>query len=148
MPAKPRVDNGPPPLISIVPRSQAMPPQSRPSVITPTNLLRQPVNFMHASPFYDPAKLFCSPGSHRREVTETGGIDPFVEEHFRRSLGKDYKRVSPTSMPVAGSVDEHFAKALGETWNKLKETEDSVPPSPPRSKSPPRHLQSIASPGN
>ena len=70
-------------------------------------------------------------------------IDPFVEEHFRRSLGKDYKCVSPTSMSAAGSVDDHFAKALGDNWQKLKKPE--VPTS--QSSNPP-HLQSIVSPAN
>ena len=91
---------------------------------------------------YGPAEMFCYPGPHRREIVESGIIDPFVEEHFRRSLGEDYKCVSPTSMSTAGSVDDHFAKALGDTWQKLKKSEVST-----QSSNPPQ-LPSIISPAN
>lgn len=46
-----------------------------------------------------------------------------IEEHFRRSLGKNYKEPEPTatnSVSITGSVDDHFAKALGETWLQIK----------------------------
>lgn len=49
--------------------------------------------------------------------------DPVIEEHFRRSLGKNYKEPEPTStnsVSITGSVDDHFAKALGETWLQIK----------------------------
>lgn len=147
--AKSRIDSGPPPLISIVPKSEDngymhshLPPHSRPSVITSTNIMRRPVGFMGPSHLYGPAEMFCYPGPHRREIVESGIIDPFVEEHFRRSLGEDYKCVSPTSMSTAGSVDDHFAKALGDTWQKLKKSEVST-----QSSNPPQ-LQSIISPAN
>lgn len=97
---------------------------------------------MAPSHLYGPAEMFCYPGPHRREIVESGIIDPFVEEHFRRSLGEDYKCVSPTSMSTEGSVDDHFAKALGDTWQKLKKPEVST-----QSSNPPQ-LQSIVSPAN
>ena len=49
--------------------------------------------------------------------------DPVIEEHFRRSLGKNYKEPEPVatnSLSITGSVDDHFAKALGETWLQIK----------------------------
>lgn len=49
--------------------------------------------------------------------------DPVIEEHFRRSLGKNYKEPEPTAtntVSITGSVDDHFAKALGETWLQIK----------------------------
>ena len=48
--------------------------------------------------------------------------DPVIEEHFRRSLGKNYKEPEPVPRPVSitDSVDDHFAKALGETWLQIK----------------------------
>ncbi|XP_068703620.1 transcription cofactor vestigial-like protein 4 [Montipora capricornis] len=145
---KSRVDSGPPPLISIVPKSgetgylhSHIPVHTRPSVITSTNI-RRPVGFMPPPHLYSPSDMFCYPGPHRREIVESGMIDPFVEEHFRRSLGEDYKCVSPTSMSVAGSVDDHFAKALGDTWQKLKKSDVSNQPSNTT------QLQSIVSPAN
>ena len=146
---KSKIDSGPPPLMSIIPKSEDngyvhshLPPHSRPSVITSTNIIRRPVGFMAPAHLYGPAEMFCYPGPHRREIVEAGIIDPFVEEHFRRSLGEDYKCVSPTSMSTAGSVDDHFAKALGDTWQKLKKSEVST-----QSSNPPQ-LPSIISPAN
>ena len=146
---KSRIDSGPPPLISIVPKSEEssylhshLPVQTRPSVITPTNIMRRPVSFMATPHLYGPSDMFSYPGPHRREIVESGMIDPFVEEHFRRSLGKDYKCVSPTSMSAAGSVDDHFAKALGDTWQKLKKSDVSNKPSNAT------QLHSIVSPAN
>uniref|UniRef100_A0A672K1E6 Vestigial-like family member 4b n=1 Tax=Sinocyclocheilus grahami TaxID=75366 RepID=A0A672K1E6_SINGR len=48
--------------------------------------------------------------------------DPVIEEHFRRSLGKNYKEPEPVtnSVSITGSVDDHFTKALGETWLQIK----------------------------
>lgn len=40
------------------------------------------------------------------------------EEHFRRSLGKDYKETS-NKIDISGSVDEHFKKALGPRYEQL-----------------------------
>lgn len=78
-----------------------------------------------------------------RTVTDCGGVcDPMIDEHFRRSLGKDYlssaeegdtsdsfEKTDTSSL----SVDDHFAKALGITedhWRKLQnETEGNKPDS-------------------
>lgn len=73
--------------------------------------------------------------------------DPIIDEHFRRSLGSDYKSLytkdsatkeySPVKAPASVmelmdssglSVDEHFAKALGETWAKLNNRDSKIPP--------------------
>lgn len=45
-----------------------------------------------------------------------------IEEHFRRSLGKNYKEAEPVSnsVSITGSVDDHFAKALGDAWLQIK----------------------------
>ncbi|XP_046665833.1 uncharacterized protein LOC124357817 isoform X1 [Homalodisca vitripennis] len=74
-------------------------------------------------------------------VEEEGVCDPVIDEHFRRSLGKDYmsvfadngrikkpatdNTVTVDSPDTASSlsVDDHFAKALGETWLKLQKGE-------------------------
>ncbi|KAK3927909.1 Transcription cofactor vestigial-like protein 4, partial [Frankliniella fusca] len=75
-----------------------------------------------------------------------GMCDPVIDEHFRRSLGKDYltlfAKKTVSSKPngyeeeenngpsITGlSVDDHFAKALGDTWLKLQK--DSSPSSLP-----------------
>lgn len=81
--------------------------------------------------------------SRKREVTiveESGAVD-LMEEHFRKSLGEDYKKVfkesekkqEPEKMEVdpvkafkddldmsGYTVEDHFAKALGDTWVKLQ----------------------------
>lgn len=48
--------------------------------------------------------------------------DPVIEEHFRRSLGKNYQEAEPVSnsVSITGSVDDHFAKALGDAWFQIK----------------------------
>ncbi|XP_017770048.1 PREDICTED: transcription cofactor vestigial-like protein 4 [Nicrophorus vespilloides] len=97
---------------------------------------------------YRPA--ISSNGPNARDELPSGisMCDPIIDEHFRRSLGKDYNTVFsnnnvpkelPTvlsaSAPVAQqkviemmdnaslSVDDHFAKALGDTWHKLNKKE-------------------------
>lgn len=75
--------------------------------------------------------------------------DPIIDEHFRRSLGKDYvtvfcnNNVSKEAVPIKPapkvnstvielmdgtglSVDDHFAKALGDTWLKLNKKESDI----------------------
>lgn len=93
---------------------------------------------------------------HRREVL-SGMCDPVIDEHFRRSLGKDYPEFlfSNHSTSVSITVDDHFAKALGDTWLRLQQTKTtsvengtdstkkathSPPPSPVRS-----HSQGVVS---
>ncbi|XP_071816809.1 uncharacterized protein [Apostichopus japonicus] len=84
-----------------------------------------------------------------------------IEEHFRRSLGQNYREekplgVSPSRSPVevmpltppasaslpatsppvsiSGSVDDHFAKALGDKWSRIKtEMEPGAPTANPAS---------------
>ncbi|RLV94684.1 hypothetical protein DV515_00013030 [Chloebia gouldiae] len=65
-------------------------------------------------------------------VPTTAACDPVVEEHFRRSLGKNYKEPEPVanSVSITGSVDDHFAKALGDTWLQIKAAKDGVGSSP------------------
>lgn len=82
-----------------------------------------------------------TPRSRKREVTiveESGAVD-LMEEHFRKSLGADYKKVfegeekaseqmevDPVKafkedLDMSGyTVEDHFAKALGDTWVKLQ----------------------------
>lgn len=75
--------------------------------------------------------------------------DPIIDEHFRRSLGKDYVKIfsnnnAPPKDPIIKtppkindkvmelmdstglSVDDHFAKALGDTWLKLNNKKDDI----------------------
>ncbi|XP_076335569.1 uncharacterized protein LOC143238864 isoform X2 [Tachypleus tridentatus] len=62
---------------------------------------------------------------YRREVV-SGMCDPVIDEHFRRSLGKDYPEflssATPTTPSVSITVDDHFAKALGDIWLRLQQT--------------------------
>lgn len=57
--------------------------------------------------------------------------DPVIEEHFRRSLGKNYKEAESlsNSVSITGSVDDHFAKALGDAWFQIKAKGGGHPPS-------------------
>ena len=63
--------------------------------------------------------LSCSP--HNVILANTV-CDPVIEEHFRRSLGKNYKEAESVSnsVSITGSVDDHFAKALGDAWLQIK----------------------------
>ncbi|TNM86889.1 hypothetical protein fugu_007119 [Takifugu bimaculatus] len=92
--------------------------QNRPSVITCApasnrncNLSQCHMNGCSPSPPADPKKTNANTAS-----------DPVIEEHFRRSLGKNYKEAEPVSnsVSITGSVDDHFAKALGDAWLQLK----------------------------
>uniref|UniRef100_UPI00398EF7AF transcription cofactor vestigial-like protein 4 n=1 Tax=Pristiophorus japonicus TaxID=55135 RepID=UPI00398EF7AF len=64
--------------------------------------------------------LTYSPDTEACEQIEA--CDSVVEEHFRRSLGKDYRAPEPaaTSVSTTGSVDDHFAKALGAKWLQIR----------------------------
>lgn len=92
--------------------------------------------------------------------------DPIIDEHFRRSLGKDYlmlfsnnnknteavvvktpEKINNTTvkelidMDNAGlSVDDHFAKALGDTWYKLNQKDSDI-----KTNNPPTEKQSVVS---
>ncbi|XP_021047333.1 transcription cofactor vestigial-like protein 4 isoform X3 [Mus pahari] len=105
--------------------------QNRPSVITCASAGARNCNLSHC-PI---AHSGCSaPGSasYRRPPSATATCDPVVEEHFRRSLGKNYKEPepAPNSVSITGSVDDHFAKALGDTWLQIKAAKDSASSSP------------------
>lgn len=64
----------------------------------------------------------CSPPPPSVVTVANTASDPVIEEHFRRSLGKNYKEAEPVSnsVSITGSVDDHFAKALGDAWLQLK----------------------------
>ncbi|KAM4563706.1 transcription cofactor vestigial-like protein 4 [Odontesthes bonariensis] len=63
-----------------------------------------------------------SPPTDQREANANAVCDPVIEEHFRRSLGKNYKEAEAVSdsVSITGSVDDHFAKALGDAWLQIK----------------------------
>lgn len=88
-----------------------------------------------------PSVIICAPASNRncnlshchmngslsqqcdqKKTNAQTVCDPVIEEHFRRSLGKNYKDTEPesNSVSITGSVDDHFAKALGDTWLQIK----------------------------
>lgn len=70
--------------------------------------------------------LSPSSGKHNINNRDTTAMTYFLplpsendpEEHFRRSLGKDYKEAS-NKIDISGSVDEHFKKALGPRYEQL-----------------------------
>ncbi|RWS02421.1 uncharacterized protein B4U79_08207 [Dinothrombium tinctorium] len=75
----------------------------------------------------------CNAEVGQRKQILTGACDPDIDEHFRRSLGKDYSEIfmnnnnNANNTPSASmSVDDHFAKALGDTWRKLQEKDKEV----------------------
>ncbi|MBN3298330.1 VGLL4 protein, partial [Amia calva] len=61
-------------------------------------------------------------------VMSPPACDPVVEEHFRRSLGVNYRQADSGQHSVSVSVDDHFAKALGDKWLQIKA---SPPPASP-----------------
>ncbi|XP_067288118.1 transcription cofactor vestigial-like protein 4b isoform X2 [Pseudorasbora parva] len=95
--------------------------QNRPSVITCAPANNRNCNLTHCTVSHNG----CSPGlasSYRRPSNSNTACDPIIDEHFRRSLGKNYKEPEPVtnSVSITGSVDDHFAKALGEAWLQIK----------------------------
>ncbi|XP_073731861.1 transcription cofactor vestigial-like protein 4b isoform X1 [Misgurnus anguillicaudatus] len=95
--------------------------QNRPSVITCAPANNRNCNLSHCTVSHNG----CSPNlttNYRRPSNSNTACDPVIEEHFRRSLGKNYKEPEPVtnSVSITGSVDDHFAKALGETWLQIK----------------------------
>ncbi|KAF7668092.1 hypothetical protein LDENG_00033810 [Lucifuga dentata] len=92
--------------------------QNRPSVITCAPASNRNCNLSHCH------MNGCSPSppADPRKVNANTVCDPVIEEHFRRSLGKNYKEPEPVSnsVSITGSVDDHFAKALGEAWLQIK----------------------------
>lgn len=104
--------------------------QNRPSVITCASASTRNCNLSHCPIAH--SGCAAGPASYRRVPTSTTTCDPVVEEHFRRSLGKNYKEPepAPNSVSITGSVDDHFAKALGDTWLQLKAAKDGASSSP------------------
>ncbi|XP_055985604.1 transcription cofactor vestigial-like protein 4 isoform X3 [Sorex fumeus] len=117
-------------------RAPGLPPtagerqQNRPSVITCASASARNCNLSHCPIAH--SGCAAGPASYRRAPTSTTACDPVVEEHFRRSLGKNYKEPepAPNSVSITGSVDDHFAKALGDTWLQLKAAKDGASSSP------------------
>uniref|UniRef100_G3NWL9 Vestigial-like family member 4b n=1 Tax=Gasterosteus aculeatus TaxID=69293 RepID=G3NWL9_GASAC len=94
--------------------------QNRPSVITCAPANNRNCNQSHCPVSHNGCASLAN--NYRRSNTNTA-CDPVIEEHFRRSLGKNYKEPEPTatnSVSITGSVDDHFAKALGDTWHRIK----------------------------
>uniref|UniRef100_A0A3Q3GJN3 Vestigial-like family member 4b n=1 Tax=Labrus bergylta TaxID=56723 RepID=A0A3Q3GJN3_9LABR len=96
--------------------------QNRPSVITCAPANNRNCNLSHCPVSHNGCSSLAN--NYRRINSESNtACDPVIEEHFRRSLGKNYKQPEPTatnSVSITGSVDDHFAKALGETWLQIK----------------------------
>lgn len=92
--------------------------QNRPSVITCAPTSNRNCNLSHCH------MNGCSPGppADQRRTNANPECDPVIEEHFRRSLGKNYQEAEPAfnSVAITGSVDDHFAKALGDAWLQIK----------------------------
>lgn len=105
--------------------------QNRPSVITCASAGARNCNLSHC-PIAHSGCAALGPASYRRPSSATATCDPVVEEHFRRSLGKNYKEPepAPNSVSITGSVDDHFAKALGDTWLQIKAAKDGTSNSP------------------
>ncbi|GLD75046.1 transcription cofactor vestigial-like protein 4 isoform X1 [Lates japonicus] len=94
--------------------------QNRPSVITCAPANNRNCNLSHCPVSHNGCSSLTN--NYRRINTNTA-CDPVIEEHFRRSLGKNYKEPEPAatnSVSITGSVDDHFVKALGETWLQIK----------------------------
>ncbi|XP_008853120.1 transcription cofactor vestigial-like protein 4 isoform X3 [Nannospalax galili] len=105
--------------------------QNRPSVITCASAGARNCNLSHC-PIAHSGCATSGPANYRRPPSATATCDPVVEEHFRRSLGKNYKEPepAPNSVSITGSVDDHFTKALGDTWLQIKAAKDSASSSP------------------
>ncbi|KAL6119188.1 vgll4 [Pungitius sinensis] len=92
--------------------------QNRPSVITCAPASNRNCNLSHCH------MNGCSPGppTNLMKTNANTECDPVIEEHFRRSLGKNYKEAEAVSnlVSISGSVDDHFAKALGDAWLQIK----------------------------
>ncbi|XP_045547926.1 transcription cofactor vestigial-like protein 4 isoform X1 [Salmo salar] len=102
--------------------------QNRPSVITCAPTSNRNCDLSHNG---------CSNNLPNNYNSNSACVDPVIEEHFRRSLGRNYKQPEPVtnSVSITGSVDDHFTKALGETWLQIKAkgSSSSSPDSSPNS---------------
>lgn len=141
------------------PPAPATPPPGRGSPPSYSEAISKP-GYRLSVPLARPSVITCAPASptltrdsdkadkYPSDSTLEAGdgmCDPVIDEHFRRSLGKDYltlfaKKTSSSKsgndkeqsgsdgLSITGlSVDDHFAKALGDTWLKLQ-AESSAPP--------------------
>ncbi|XP_014326746.1 transcription cofactor vestigial-like protein 4 [Xiphophorus maculatus] len=92
--------------------------QNRPSVITCAPASNRNCNLSHCH------MNGCTPPppDNQRKTNAKTVCDPVIEEHFRRSLGENYKEAEAVSnsVSITGSVDDHFAKALGDTWLQIQ----------------------------
>lgn len=92
--------------------------QNRPSVITCAPANNRNCNLSHCH------MNGCTPtpADDQRKTNAKTACDPVIEEHFRRSLGENYKEAEAVSnsVSITGSVDDHFAKALGDTWLQIQ----------------------------
>ncbi|XP_033822033.1 transcription cofactor vestigial-like protein 4b isoform X2 [Periophthalmus magnuspinnatus] len=106
---------------NVVPHTVVERQQNRPSVITCAPANNRNCNLSHCPVSHNG----CSNLSNNfRRINTNTVCDPVIEEHFRRSLGKNYKEPEPATatntVSITGSVDDHFAKALGDTWLQIK----------------------------
>ncbi|XP_029456635.1 transcription cofactor vestigial-like protein 4 isoform X1 [Rhinatrema bivittatum] len=117
--------------VGITPLASVERQQNRPSVITCASASNRNCNLSHC-PVAHSGCVSAMPATYRRPSSSSTACDPVVEEHFRRSLGKNYKEPEPVtnSVSITGSVDDHFAKALGDTWLQIKAAKDGVSSSP------------------
>ncbi|XP_041349867.1 transcription cofactor vestigial-like protein 4 isoform X2 [Gigantopelta aegis] len=135
--ASPGVQNVPLNLSRTSNGSLRSPNPVRPSVITTSPGSLQNGNstrYLPRSPSSSPSEL--SPTASHPEIPAVIN-DPAIEEHFRRSLGKNYAEKIPAKPPsiaivkenvsITGSVDDHFAKSLGDTtWTAIKAKSDPI----------------------
>ncbi|CAL1606796.1 unnamed protein product [Knipowitschia caucasica] len=89
--------------------------QNRPSVIICAPANNRNCNLSHCH-----MNGSSSQDSDQKKANDHTVCDPVIEEHFRRSLGKDYSEAESNTVSITGSVDDHFAKALGATWLQIK----------------------------
>ncbi|MEQ2215321.1 hypothetical protein XENOCAPTIV_030654, partial [Xenoophorus captivus] len=92
--------------------------QNRPSVITCAPASNRNCNLSHCHMNGCPP----TPPDDQRKTNAKTVCDPVIEEHFRRSLGENYKEAEAVSnsVSITGSVDDHFAKALGDAWLQIQ----------------------------
>ncbi|KAM4572042.1 transcription cofactor vestigial-like protein 4 [Fundulus diaphanus] len=92
--------------------------QNRPSVITCAPASNRNCNLSHCHMNGCPP----TPPDDQRKANAKTVCDPVIEEHFRRSLGENYKEAEAVanSVSITGSVDDHFAKALGDAWLQIQ----------------------------
>ncbi|XP_024860233.1 transcription cofactor vestigial-like protein 4 [Kryptolebias marmoratus] len=92
--------------------------QNRPSVITCAPASNQNCSLLQCHMNY----CAPAPSTDQRKTNANAVCDPVIEEHFRRSLGKNYKEAEAVSnsVSITGSVDDHFAKALGDAWLQIQ----------------------------